>query len=128
MRLALPKYFKTVKFYFIQKPARMSELHLTLEDYPTGNPIEDKNFEMLRDYLQPDSIESAEAMSHKVLAFIPNEESTEMQDFCSTSMMLAEQIPYNHQSQLKLIDLLERLGRSTKFIHISKSTVIASCH
>ena len=101
----------------------MSKLNLTLEDYPTGNLVEDKTFEMLRDFLQPSSAESMELMAHKVLAFIPARKSAEMQEFCSTSMMLAEQIPYNHASQLKLIDLFEHIGQSTKFIEISKSKV-----
>lgn len=106
----------------------MSELHLTLCDYPTKVVSMDKCFEILRDYLQPKSTESEEEVTLKILGLIPYgaPRSPEERGVCDTIIELSEQIPYNHSSQTKLVYLLQRLGRSKKLTVTPPTDVIAS--
>ena len=105
----------------------MSELKLTLEDYPTKVIAMDRTYEILHDYLQPNSVLSVEAIRDQIIALLPDKApmSPEMLAVVRTFLELAEQIPYHHPSQLKLVDLLVYLGQSTKFTDIHKSTVDA---
>ena len=103
-----------------------SFLHFALEEYPTNCIAEDRTYELLRDFLQPDCTESVEAMSYRILALLPDEKapnSHQMQEISETLIDLAEQIPYHHPSQLKLVDLLEHLGSATKFTQTCRSKV-----
>ena len=106
--------------------AKISVLNLTLENYPTKVVAMDRTYELLRDFLQPESAESSETTMHKIAALLPGKApmSPEMLAVVHTFIELAEQIPYYHPSLLKLVDLLVRLGRSTKFIQITKSKVL----
>ena len=94
----------------------MSKLHLTSEDFPSKIHYEDRMFEILRDFLQPDSALSTRETALDLLALIPdgNNYSDEACMFADTCLELAQQIPYHHPSQFKLADLLETTVKAAK--------------
>lgn len=98
-------------------------LDLKLEDSPSG-PIPDKYFELLRDYLQPDSTLTMESVARSLEDLLPENapQSPEVFGFGETCIEVAEQIPYQHPSQLKFVGLLEYLANSPKLgrVHTSK--------
>lgn len=78
---------------------------------------ESKVFLILRDYLQPDSKTSLESAVQSILSLIP-ENASMSNEVClvgEVCLELAEQIPYHHPSQLKLVRIVEELSRSAKF-------------
>lgn len=93
----------------------MPPLNLTIEK-PTGNIVIDKTLDFLRDFLQPTTALSLRSTACSILDVLPDKapNSTEVWCFGETCIDLAEQIPYNHPSQVKLAALLEYLGKSTK--------------
>lgn len=93
----------------------MSSLDLKMED-PPGDPIPDKTFALLRDFVQPDSIMTLDFTAKSLEDLLPSNAplSTEVWDFGESCIEVAEQIPYYHPSQLKLAGLLEYLGYSPK--------------
>lgn len=74
---------------------------------------------ILRDFLQPDSKTSLESAAKSLLLLIPTNasEHAEVCSFGEICVELAEQIPYHHPSQLKLVQLLHYLSRSPKFMY-----------
>lgn len=76
----------------------------------------DKASSILRDYLQPDTALTLDSAVQSSLDILPDKpaHSTDVWVFGEVCIELAEQIPYHHESQLKLAGLLERLGASTK--------------
>lgn len=74
---------------------------------------------ILRDFLQPDSKTSLESAVKSLLVLIPTNASgyAEVCSFGEMCVEIAEQIPYNHPSQLKLVQLLHYLSQSPKFIY-----------
>ncbi len=93
----------------------MSHLDLKMEG-PQGHTLTDKAFQLLRNYLQPDTTLTLESTVRSVLSLLPENVplSTEIWSFGEICIELAEQIPFHHRSQLKLSALLESLGKSTK--------------
>ncbi len=73
---------------------------------------------ILRDFLQPDSKISLKSAAETLLALVPPNASgnAEVFSFGEICVELAEQIPYDHSSQLKLVQLLQYLARSPKFL------------
>lgn len=80
---------------------------------------------ILRDFLQPDSKVSLHEISREILALIPANavNNAEVGSFGEICVELAEQIPYDHPSQLKLAQLLHSLSHSPKFIYTYPSAV-----
>ncbi len=80
---------------------------------------------ILRDFLQPDTKMSAKTAVVSLLALIPSNASAyaEVCSFGGICVELAEQIPYHHPSQQKLVQLLQSLSRSPKFISTYPLTV-----
>jgi hypothetical protein len=78
---------------------------------------QEKVFQVLNDYLQPDTKTSLDSTVHSILALLPEKEplSTEVWSVGEVVLQLAEQIPYHHPSQIKLARLMEELTRSPKF-------------
>jgi hypothetical protein len=78
---------------------------------------QEKVFQVLNDYLQPDTKMSLDSAVHSILALLPEKEplSTEVWSVGEVVLQLAEQIPYHHPSQIKLARLMEGLTRSPKF-------------
>ncbi|KAK1762555.1 hypothetical protein QBC33DRAFT_461266, partial [Phialemonium atrogriseum] len=74
---------------------------------------------ILKDFLQPDSKTSLESAAKSLLVLIPTNasEHAEVCSFGEICVELAEQIPYHHPSQLKLVQLLHYLSRSPKFMY-----------
>lgn len=93
----------------------MSSLKFELED-PTGEVIPTKTFNLLREYLQPNSTPTKVSTAQSILDLLPQSAplSNEVWLFGETVLELAEQIPYHHPSHLKLVLLLDHLGTSTK--------------
>ena len=100
----------------------MSSLDLKIEE-PTGD-LEIQIFHILRDFLQPSTAMTLESGGRLILALLPEEEplSGAVWSFGEVCIEMAEQIPYYHPSQIKLVGLLEYLQWSTKFgaTHFSK--------
>lgn len=87
-----------------------------MED-PRGQDVfVDKAFDLLRDFLQPGTSLSLKTLSRQILRLLPERapESYEAGMIGDLFIELAEQIPYHHPSQLKLVTLLESLGKSPK--------------
>ncbi|CAF9921354.1 hypothetical protein IMSHALPRED_005160 [Imshaugia aleurites] len=92
----------------------MSSLDLKIEgpEGPFGNEI----FHLLRRFLQAEKAVTMESTAQSILALLPENGSlsTDVWIFGEICIELAEQIPYHHPSQLKLVGLLEDLGMSRK--------------
>lgn len=75
-----------------------------------------KVFRILEDFLQPDSKKSLVSTVQSILALIPENASlsTEAYAVGEVFLELAEQIPYQHPSQIKLVRVIEQLSRSAK--------------
>jgi hypothetical protein len=73
---------------------------------------------ILRDFLQPDSKTTLQSAAQSLLVLIPSNASSnaEVRSFGDICVELAEQIPYDHPSQLKLVGLLQYLSTSPKFL------------
>ena len=103
----------------------MSSLSLEIED-SSGHALTDKTYHILRDFLQQDSRLTIEDAAQAVLTLLPENAplSTEVWEIGEICIELAKQVPYYHPSQLKLAELFEKLGKSTKFgsRHASKAT------
>ena len=72
----------------------------------------DQTFDLLQDFLQPDTTLTMETTAQSVLTILGEQvpHSDEVWSFGEMCIEVAEQIPYYHPSQLKLVDLLEHLG------------------
>lgn len=76
-----------------------------------------KIFLILRDFLQdPNTDRSFETIVKEILELIPEnaQQSTEVWCLSEVFWYLAEQIPYHHPSQIKLVQVVEELSRSVK--------------
>ena len=107
----------------------MSSLNLYLHDekdsYPV-DPYELKTFAILRDYLEPDSQLRLESTAASILNLLPEKDpnhGSEVYDFSGLCIELAEQIPYHHPSQLKLVELLAHIGMSDRLGKMSRSEI-----
>ena len=96
----------------------MSSLHFIMQDPRGEDPIFDQTFDLLQDYLQPDSTMTIESAADSILNILPENDSSSMEvsSFGDACLDVAEQIPYYHPGQLKLADLLEYLGNYMKFV------------
>ena len=83
---------------------------------------------VLRDFLQPNTKKSSKMVTEHIISMVPPNASgnAEVRSFGEICVELAEQIPYNHLSQLKLTALFQRLGKSPKFISTYPLTVTTS--
>jgi hypothetical protein len=97
-------------------------LHLRLESLEEDDPwiIEQKTFDILNDYLQPDSATSATTAARDLDALTPmkretlgseNVEHPEsfLLETWGTFIAIVKQIPHDHQSQARMIQLMEEL-------------------
>jgi len=86
----------------------MSSLDLKTEG-PTGHTLSDNTFHLLRGFPQPDTALILESTAQSILDLLAEKDpqSTEIWSFGEICIELAEQIPYHHPSQLKLVALLE---------------------
>ena len=94
----------------------MALLKLKLVE-PTDNPVESKMFNIFDDYLHPYSVRSLVSTVEAIIDMLPEKKmpwhpASLLVPMC---VELAEQIPYHHPSQHKLVRLIMRLGGSTKF-------------
>ena len=101
----------------------MSSLDLKIE-VPT-DILTHETFDILCEYLQPDTALTLASTTQSILDLLPEKapHSTEVWSFGDTCIEVAEQIPYHHPSQLKLVGLLKYPGKSTKLGQISTSKV-----
>ena len=76
----------------------------------------DKNFDILSDYLQPDSSMTLQSAAQSIDSNLPggNPQSDHIYLFSEICIEIAEQVPYHLPSQLNLAELLEYLGSSQK--------------
>ncbi|KAI9749597.1 MAG: 1,3-beta-glucanosyltransferase gas1 [Chaenotheca gracillima] len=96
----------------------MAALDLTMEDVE-DDIFTEKSFNLLHDFLQPTTTLTLESTADSILEVLSScdPEGLEVWDFGETCIMLAEQIPYHHPSQLKLVRLLEYLGKPNSLEH-----------
>lgn len=95
-----------------------STLHLTQPEGPEDEVVADTTFQILNDFLQPESNSTLEATAEFILAFLSVKAShhVDIHIFGAVCIEVAEQIPYYHPAQYKLVDLLAYLGKRTQFI------------
>lgn len=88
-----------------------------VEAKSNGVVIEDKTQTLLRDLLQPNTKRTLRSTAREILNLLSNNAppSNDVWTWGETVIELAEQIPYNHPSHIKLAALLEFLSKSTKF-------------
>lgn len=79
-------------------------------------------FLVLRDFLQPDTSTTVSEAVNAVMEAISND-PTNLPSLSAVCFELAEQIPYQHSSHLKLSRLLWLVGRSSKWTHKTKAEV-----
>lgn len=74
---------------------------------------------ILRDFLQPETKLSLQEVAKSILVLIPANAAgnAEVFSFGEICVELAEQIPFDHPSQLKLAQLLHHLSMSPKFMY-----------
>jgi hypothetical protein len=96
----------------------MASLKFQMEDPRGEDVVYDRTFDLLCDFLQPHTTSTRDSTAQAILKMLPENASDSMEvgSFGDTCIEVAEQIPYHHPSQLKLVDLLEYLGRSTKLV------------
>jgi hypothetical protein len=104
-------------------------LELDVLDNPTEKPntvsiLEVKLAVILRDYLQPDSRSELELVADSILGLLPSKagyrDEFPLAYLCTE---IAQQIPYHHPAQAKLVILLRYLARSPKFLTETKLRV-----
>lgn len=110
----------------------MASLKLTVEEFSEGSEphaIDRQAFGVLDDYLQPSSNMSLEAASTSILSMLPGNDLKELSILSLSELCieLAEQIPYSHPSQMKLVRLLQQVAQSPKVV-TSVSTSFLSFH
>jgi hypothetical protein len=95
----------------------------------TTDYSEEKVFEILNDYLQPDTTSSLHSAVHSILALLPENAplSTEVWNVGEVVLHLAKQIPYHHPSQIKLARIMEELTCSPKFASGLSEKVSSAC-
>jgi hypothetical protein len=100
----------------------MAALNLVMKDFSDdprkSKDLDQQAFAILRDFPQPDSRTSLNSASTSILALLPDQDPYGMPvwrlgELC---IELAEQIPYSHPSQLKLVWLLQQIGPSPKLM------------
>ena len=107
----------------------MSSLNLFMEDEKDPIPIDPyslKTFAILRDYLEPDTQLTLESTAGSILNLLPEKDphhGIEVRSFSDLFIEMAEQIPYHHPSQLKLVELLAYIGMSEKLGTMSHSMI-----
>jgi hypothetical protein len=102
----------------------MSSLNLSFEQDATSKEVHGrysdwKAFEVLQRYLEPDrnlSVEQATALIHDMLPTETEKIHLAGQPgmFATLVLEVAQQIPYPHPSQVRLVRLLQRLAISSK--------------
>ena len=111
-----------------------------MQDEKDSYPIDDyslKTFPILRDYLEPGTKLTLESTASSILNLLPDfgpyptrHEERAFSDLC---IEMGEQIPYNHPSQLKLVELLayigmsEKLGEMAHLIEVPRIVRYAKC-
>jgi hypothetical protein len=81
-------------------------------------------FQILKDFLQPDTETSLETTVESILKIVPDAPlSDEVAMVGDIVLELAEQIPYRHPSQVKLARVMEGLTTSPKFMSGPYSSV-----
>ena len=107
----------------------MSSLNLFMHDEKDQFPIDPyslKTFAILRDYLEPDTQLKLESTASSILNLLPENDphhGIEVGSFSGLCIEMAEQIPYHHPSQLKLVELLAYIGISEKLGRMSHSMI-----
>jgi hypothetical protein len=89
---------------------------------PGDDGIADKVFEILRNVLQPDTDLSLNDAAQRIAESLPEggSYSTEVGSFLWTYYELAQRIPYNHPSMIKLIALIDTCLNSPRLINESE--------
>lgn len=102
-----------LRFISCVKSSTMAALNLKMEG-PEGEKVTNGTFNILRDYLQPNSSMTQESAAKAILNLLPKDspDSTEVRTFGEMCIEIVEQIHYSHPSQIKLAALLEYLGPS----------------
>lgn len=77
--------------------------------------IADAMFSILKDFLQPDSKKILQETANSITSYLPGEpKDDENREFAEVCFDIVEQIPYHHPSMLKLVRLMEELGKLLK--------------
>ncbi|KAI9675627.1 MAG: hypothetical protein M1817_000994 [Caeruleum heppii] len=102
----------------------MTSLKFQLED-PFDDGVTEKAFPLLQNFLQPNSSLGLKTTARKILELLPDHEdqSMEVRNFGDLCIELAEQIPYHHSSQMKLVKLMEEMGKFSQLGSVYSSEV-----
>ena len=107
----------------------MSSLNLFLQDEKDHLTIDAytlKTFPILRDYLEPGTHLTLESTARSILNLLPEHDPYHsIEEFCFSGLCIemAEQIPYHHPSQLKLVELMRYIGMSEKLGKMSRYVI-----
>ena len=94
----------------------MAALHFEMEDIEDVE-VTKITFNVLRDFLQPDSATTLESAARPLLDLSPSKKlhnSGELHAFNTIIIALAEKVPYYHPSQHKFAALMEHLDGTAK--------------
>lgn len=119
----------------VNRSSRLSSLlsPFKIQPKPLRDPIAPKEYDstdykiflVLRDFLQPSSTVSSRDASERVLdAFA--DRNLYLRQLYAVCFELAEQIPYHHSSQLKLVRLMWVIGRSERHFKMTGQKVCAA--
>jgi hypothetical protein len=94
------------------------------DDPKKAKDLDQQAFAILRDFLEPDSKTSLNSACTSILALLPDKDPDGMPVWLLGELCieLAEQIPYSHISQLKLVRLLQQMSSSPKVTSNVSST------
>lgn len=104
----------TMTSYHAQSPV------LTLNSLPEETALDSATaFNSIKTFLEPGSTASAEATASSILAMLPAspppaDGSDELWSLYNVLIGIAKQIPHDHPALVKLVRVVDRLGRSPK--------------
>lgn len=93
----------------------MATINFTIKN-DENDPIRNKWIDVLSDFLQPDSGLSKTEATKMILDQLPDNDQESSSDYilAGICIVMAKEIPYHHQSLIKLAALVEILASSAK--------------
>lgn len=97
-------------------PARMSQLNVIFDNFLSSNPTVRKTSDILSIFLQAGSDTSVGATTDKFLTLLAdkNNRAFDTRLVINEFIRVAEQIPYHHRFQTRIVDLLESILNLTQ--------------
>ena len=94
---------------------KMSQIHFSFHYYHSTDAIKIITSRILNIFLEPNSVASVDAIAEEFLELLANNENQEYNArlLVREIILKARDVPYHHASQMKMVDLLDRLLSST---------------